>query len=220
MKNTELRRIYKLIRKISMDLNHKIIDAYEKNDDLYYAAEVLGYLDEESKSIVFEDDSSVEYLFDYLIYEFNKKRTKLIDRFYNDKNIRDSLTPIEIEILESYHNSKFSFFEIHDLRRSESQVILMDLLDCDNYVKIFDIGLSKSISEPFLMFARVISIDDFKYLSGIVLPFKIEYKNKILNSISMLKLKKNKVLNSTDLFILANKLNKEFGTQFKSKAVK
>ena len=207
------------IRKVGMALNNKIISAYEIKDDLRYAADLLGFWDENNQIMILEDESFSDFLFEYLIFEFNKKRVRLLDRFYNDKINRNNLTSNEIEILEGYYYSNLSFFEIYDWDISKSEVILIDLLDYDNYIRIKDVGLSKSIFEPFLLFARIIPIGDINILTGTAFPFKIELKNKILNMISMLKLKKNKVLNSTDLFILANQLYKEFGIPFATEEV-
>jgi len=199
---------YKKIRNVGIDLAYKILN-YDKDgrNEIIYAGKILDFWN--GQAMQFESDDESDVLMDFLIYERNKKGTKLIDKFCDSDF---ELNGIEEEILKGMVNYHSSIFEIRDIDQDNCILIIIDLLDNNHReFKLIDIGFSQSARIGLVFFTRLIPIGDINMTSGVSFGFDFSIKDKILNEISFSKLKLKRKLNSTELFIIVHKKSKQYG---------
>lgn len=201
---------YKKIRNIGKDLAYKILNSGNNSrNDMIYAGKVLGLWDGQVMNFDSEEESDI--LMDFLLYERSKNRKKLIDKFYDSNVI---LTDEEEEVLESMVNYHSSLFEIISINIEQCFLTVIDLLDKNKTeYKIMDIGFSQTAVTGIVFYSRLLPVRKLFMTSGVSFGFDKSMKNKILSDISFSKLKRNKKLNSTDLFVLAHKRNKLYGSE-------
>ncbi len=80
-------------------------------------------------------------------------------------------------------------------------------------ITMFDIGISSTGIEGFMFYTRLIPIQDVYISSGVSFAFQAEVKERLLDDISFLRLKKRRKLSSADLFILTYKKSKIYGVE-------
>ncbi len=193
---------YLNIRETGKKLALKILE-YNKDSKnaMIYAGKLLDFWNGEF--MVFDRDEDTDILMDFLIFEKNKQGQRLINLFY-DSDIE--LSDLEEEILEGQVDYYSSLFEILTIDISNCTIILKDLLNTGNPdFTLMDIALSQTGRTGLLIYTRLIPIREINMTSGVSFVFEPKVKEKILNDISLERFKKRRKLNSTDLFILANK---------------
>lgn len=199
---------YLKIRETGKNLAYKILNFNKDGKNaLLYAGKLLDFWD--GKAMVFDKEEESDVLMDFLIYEKNKYGQKLIDLFYDSDF---ELTDLEEEIAEGQVNYHSSLFEILKIDKSNSTLILMDVLNKEiaDFILI-DMGLSKTSKPGLLIYTRLIPIRKMNMTSGVSFGFESRFKERILSDISLERLKKRRNLNSGELYILMHKKSKQYG---------
>lgn len=88
---------------------------------------------------------------------------------------------IEKEIINAHLLSYTSLFEVADIFEEESNILLKDLLDKGNKLKLMDIGFSMMASKGLLIFIRILPFEEFNTTSGISFVFENKLKNRLIN---------------------------------------
>jgi len=199
---------YLKIRETGKNLAYKILN-FDKDgkNAMLYAGTLLDFWN--GKAMVFDKEEETDVLMDFLIYEKNKHGQKLIDQFYDSDF---ELTDLEEEIAEGQVNYHCSLFEIVKIDKSNSTLILKDLLNNDmaDFI-LMDMGLSQTGKTGLLIYTRLIPIREMNMTSGVSFGFESRFKERILNDISLERLKKHRKLDSTELYILMHKKSKQYG---------
>ncbi len=166
---------YQEWRKSGMELNDKLLYSLSK-DDLKIAARAVGVL--KRNSFEFSGEMEQSLFFDFAINDcFNKDNENCVAR-YLENNIGD-LTREEEKILNALLQAKPSLYEIVDIDTNNSTLKLVDLLNNGVELNITDIKLSESgFLTGFLVYTRVVCIDDIAMTSGA--PFIFAGKHKAL----------------------------------------
>ena len=199
---------YKHYRKLQQKLGNMLAKEISKND-LMKAAKMLGIL--KNDFIILEDNGDSEIFQDFVMHDlYDKNGSNAFSRCL-ERNV-NKLTEDEIKILNSSLNSRCSLFSVREVNRKDSTIELVDLLEDTKDIKIIDIGLSSNhIIKSFMIYTRILSIDNMNMTSGAPMLFE----NKTFNDLeqeykkNLKKIKeKNKQIKNTIVFF---KIRKKIG---------
>lgn len=202
---------YRAIRASGKELGSEIFNyAVDSNkNDLISAAKLLGFWD--GKMMVFDSDSDMETLMDFMVFE---KPTQNAHAFKRFQMSNPELNALQQENMDGILNNYSSLFEVKSVDSIGNILILEDILDASRkeYL-LMDIGLSKTARLGLILYNRLIPIRDINMTSGVSFIFDNAYKDKLLSSISLAAFKKRRKLTSTEMFILMHEKNRQFGIE-------
>lgn len=200
---------YRAIREAGTELSRKIFK-YSVDDnkhEIISSAKLLGFWN--GKMIVFGTDSDSETLMDFMVFEKSTQNVPAYIRFHRSNPELDDL---QQENMNGIHNFHSSLFEVISVDPIGNTAVLEDLLDASRKeYQLMDIGMSKTATTGFVLFTRLIPIRDVNMTSGVSFLFERIYKDKLLSAISLAAFKKRRKLTSTELYILMNEKNKQYG---------
>jgi hypothetical protein len=197
---------YKEYRKVSKELNHKIMDKCLDPDVFKKSARLLGAA--RGDILVLDTEDEMNILMDFALREYraNKKTTVEI---YQEKIGGEN--EIEKEILDAFISSYTSLFKIISISKTEKSLTLEDRLNQKENIKIIDRTLSKSAEPGVLVFIRIVPFKDFNMSAGILFAFYGELEKDILKKYKMLSKKLNSNSKSVRRFVAFYKLSKTDG---------
>lgn len=196
---------YKSYRKIQVALHLKILDSCVSGDDFKKGAAILGII--VNNRIVIESDTEKDALYDFNIYgNIRNGRNALSE--YIDKHA--AANKGEEEILTAMKCSDALLYEITDTMK-DGVVILKDIFNKLDNIKLVDIGLSKSINPNVLLFTRLLHFDEFSMTSGLGFVFLKNHEDYLIKRSRKMIKKIKSGDDSTDRFISFFLLNRSDG---------
>ncbi len=157
---------YKLCRKIGMRLNSKIIHACVDRNAMHESGRMLEILN--GDVLIFENEEEANVLMDFAMNEI-KANNKNIVEFYKEKF--GGSDEIEKEIMDALLSSYTSLFKIVSISEDESIIVLDDILNKKQGIKLTDISFSKTAIPGLLIFFRLVPFKDFNMTSGVSFSF-------------------------------------------------
>lgn len=165
---------YKQYRKVGMQLNGKIIESAD-SDLFIRAAGLLNML--KGNTVVFEEEYEQDVLMDFIINERLNEDKSLVQTFLQTHRLKND---IENEILNAIISSYTSLFRIKSICRDEKLIILEDILNAGDEVKLTDISFSETASLEMLLFTRIVPFENLCITSGISFPFPADQEGYLL----------------------------------------
>ncbi|HZK94803.1 MAG TPA: hypothetical protein VFC67_11390 [Prolixibacteraceae bacterium] len=207
MKLTDYRAIREAGKKIGGDILKYAVESNKQ--ELITAAKLLGFWN--GKMMVFDAESDSETLMDFMVFE---KITSNFPAYKRFQMSNPKLDDLQQENMNGILNNYPSLFEIKSIDSIGNILILEDLLDANRKeYMLMDIGMSKTASIGFILYARLIPIRDINMTSGVSFGFEKIYKDKLLSAISLAAFKKRRKLTSAETFILMHEKNRQFGLE-------
>lgn len=198
---------YKTYRKVGMNLNHKMMDKCLDRDTLNKSAKLLGII--QKGKIVFDNEDETSVLMDFALNDYRFVNKTVVEKYsekYGWKNTREK------NIFNALSNSYTSLFKITSISRSNNTLILKDILNKENDIKLIDIAFSNTISHSnYLLFTRILPFRDFNMTSGVSFIFRPNMENYLIKQYNK---KNNKIKsNNEDIrrFVTFCKLHKKHG---------
>lgn len=197
---------YKEYRKIQTNLHSKILDKCVSPDDIYRTAELLGIL--KNNTIIIEADYENDAVYDFNVYEKIKDGKNSVSQYIE---LGEETIAQEDELLSVMVKTDTSLYEVVQCEKEKGLIILKDVLS-DSYetFMVRDIGLS-TISKNFLVFTRLIHLDEFSMTSGLGFLFRENHKQYLLKRSKKLMKKVNSGDPSIDRFLAFFQLNRSDG---------
>ncbi len=206
---------YNLYRKTGMEMNHKIIDACLERDALTKSGKLFGIL--EGNTLIFSSDDETSVLFDFALHEYRKNEKNAVEA-YKEKIGWQNET--EREIIDAYLSSYTSLFRISSIIEKESQLILENLLNKKDVIRLIDISFSKTARAGLLLFTRIIPFGDFNMTSGAAFAFDGCLEEYLLRKYKKISKKIESKDEALKRFVSFFKLNETDGLEVWYKAVK
>jgi hypothetical protein len=177
-------------------------------DVLIKSARLLGIA--RGETLIFESEEETNVLMDFALhdYRFNKQNTIEI---YREKI--GSENEVEKEILDAFISSYTSLFKIISISEDENSLILSDLLNEKDNIKLIDIALSITATPGLLVFIRLIPFKDFNMSTGISFAFPSNSENYLLRRYKILSKKVKSGSDSIRRFVSFYKLSKTQGIE-------
>jgi len=198
---------YKKYRRIGMKLNHKIMDKCLDRDTLKKSAKLLGII--QKGTFVFDNEDETSVLMDFALNDYRFINKNVVERYREKFGWKNE---IEKNIIDALSTSYTSLFTITSISRLENTLILSDLLNKKNDIKLIDIAFSNTIAHSgYLLFIRLLPFKDFNMTSGIAFVFPPYKENHLIQEY---KKKSKKIKSDNDAikrFIAFYKLNKTHG---------
>ncbi len=152
-----LMRKYKTYRKIGRKLNHKIIDVCLDRDILMRSARLLGIA--QGDSFVFDSEEETSVLMDFVLNEYRVNNKNAIEIYQEKVGWQNE---IEKDILDALLSSYTSLFKVTSISKAENMLLLNDILNKKDNIKLIDIAFSKTAVHGLLLFIRF--QHDFRYI--------------------------------------------------------
>jgi len=198
---------YKKYRKVGMKLNHRIMDKCLDRDTLRKSAKLLGII--QKGTFVFDNEDETSVLMDFALNDYRFINKNVVERYREKFGWKNE---IEKDIFDALSASYTSLFNITSISRLENTLILSDLLNKKDDIKLIDIAFSNTIIHSgYLLFTRLLPFKDFNMTSGVTFVFPPYKENHLIREYKK-KTKKIKSDNDTiKRFIAFYKLNKTLG---------
>jgi hypothetical protein len=199
---------YKLFRKASKELNHKIMKKSLDRDVLMKSARLLGIA--HGDILVFDSEDETSVLMDFALNDYplgNKNTVEIYREKIGWQN------EVEKEILDALLSSYTSLFNVVSILEAENALYLKDLLNKKDNIKLIDISFSKTAIPGLLLFIRLVPFKDFCATSGISFVFPGSLEMYLLRRYKKLIKKIISDSDSVKRFVSFFKLNKIDGME-------
>jgi hypothetical protein len=206
---------YKKFRKIQVDLHMKILEEFVSGEDIKNSAKIVGIFNQ--NKIMIESDAEKDALYDFNIYENIREGRSALSE-YIDKY--EPSNEEEVEIFQGMKQSETMLYEIADINKENSVVMLKSLFDNNQVVQIVDIGLSNSFKTGMLLFSRLIHLNGFSMTSGLGYGFSENHKDYIINRNRKMIKKIKSGDDSVDRFVAFFHMNRSDGVNRLLESVK
>ncbi len=199
---------YKEYRKIGKELNNKIINTSLDRDVFMKAARLLGIA--RGETLIFESEDETSVLMDFALHDYRTNKQNTIE-IYREKIGGEN--EIEKEILDAFISSYTSLFKIISISEAENSLILNDLLNKKDNIKLIDIALSQTAVPGLLVFIRLVPFKDFNMAAGSSLAFPADSEKYILKRYKILSRKVKASNDAIKRFVSFYKLSKTDGIE-------
>jgi len=199
---------YKTYRKIGKELIHKIMSACLECDVLMKSARLLGIA--RGDVLVFDSEGETNVLIDFTLNEYRVNNKNTIEIYREKIGWQNE---IEKEMLNALLSSYTSLFKITSIFEAENTLLLNDILNKKDNIKLIDIGFSKTAIPGLLLFIRLVSFKDFNMTSGVSFVFHGDLEEYLLRRYKKLSKKVKSDSDSIKRFISFFRLNKTNGIE-------
>ena len=199
---------YETYRKIGMELNHKIIDTCLDRDVLMKSARLLGIV--RGGTLIFDSEDETSVLMDFALNEYRVNNKKTIEIYREKIGWQNE---IEKDILDALLSSYTSLFKVTSISEAENTLLLNDILNKKDNIKLIDIAFSKTAILGLLLFIRLIPFKDFNMTSGVSFVFPGDLEEYLLRRYKKLSKKVKSDSDSIKRFISFFRLNKIDGIE-------
>ncbi len=199
---------YKTYRKVGKELNHKIMDSCLDRDVLEKSARLLGII--RGGTLIFDSEDETSVLMDFALNEYRVDNKNIIE-IYRDKIGWQN--EIEKDILDALLSSYTSLFKVTSISEVENTLILTDILNKRDNIKLIDIAFSKTAATGLLLFIRLVQFKDFNMTSGVSFIFPGGSEEYLIRRYKKLSKKITSDSNSIKRFVSFFKLNKTDGME-------
>jgi len=199
---------YKTYRKTAKELNHKIMDSCLEHDVLMESARLLGIVREDT--LIFDSEDETSVLMDFALNEYKVNNKNTIEIYREKIGWQNE---IEKEISDALLSSYTSLFKVASITEAENTILLNDILNKKDDIKLIDIAFSESAVPGLLLFIRLVPFKDFNMTSGVSFVFHGELENYLLRKYKKLSKKVKSDSDSIKRFIAFFRLNKTDGIE-------
>lgn len=199
---------YKTYRQIGRELNHKIMNTCLDRDVVMKSARLLGIA--RGDTLIFDSEEETSVLMDFALHEYKVNNQNTIE-IYREKMGWEN--EVEKEILDALISSSTSLFKIVLVSKVENSLVLNDLLNKKDDIKIIDIAFSETAIPELLLFIRLVPFKDFNMTSGASFVFSGDLEKHLLTRYKTLCKKVKSDSDSIKRFVSFFKLNKTDGME-------
>lgn len=171
------RDTYHQYRNVGQDLNTDIFNAELDHDEIMDSAAVLG-IDTDGNEMHYDDEEQAVTHMDFALNDYRIDGQTAVER-YRDARAWDS--EVERDILDHLVQAETSLFKLTSVDPKESQLVLTDLLNGEEGIKLTDINYSKSATPGILLFCRLVPYEQFNMTSGVSMPFPGQVEEHLLS---------------------------------------
>ena len=200
---------YKMYRKANTELNHKVMESCLESDVMMKSAKLLGIA--RGDTLVLDSMDETNVLMDFALNEYKTEGKNAIEIYRETANYNE----VERDILNALLSSYTSLFEVISVSKAENLLVLNDLMNRRENIKLRDIALSESAIPGLLLFIRLVSFTDFNMTSGILFAFAPNLKGYLHRKHKKLSKKIEADSDSMKRFISFFKLSKTDGLEVK-----
>lgn len=117
---------------------------------------------------VFSSEEEINVLADFALNEYRINKKNAVEIYREKIGGKNNL---EKKILEALLSSYTSLFKVVSVSERESTLVLKDLLNQKESIKLIDINFSKTATPGLLIFTRLVPFEEFNMTSGLIFVF-------------------------------------------------
>lgn len=208
----ELVRRYKNYREVGRELHEKILQTSLDRAVLKKAARLLGIA--RGDTLIMENEDELSNLMDFALHDYKVNNKNIIEIYKEEAN---SLNETEKEVLDALLLSYTSLFKVVSISKKENLLLLSDLLNKKDNVKLIDITFSKHAVPGLLVFIRLVPFKDFNMTSGAVFAFPGNLEDYIIKNYKKLSKKIPSDNEATKRYVSFFKLSRTHGIEVRYK---
>ncbi len=199
---------YKTYRKIGMKLIHKIMDSCLDREVLDNSGRLLGIV--RGDTFIFDSEDETSVLMDFALNEYRVDNRNTIEIYREKMGWQNE---IEEDILDALLLSYTSLFKITSISKAENTLLLNDILNKRDNIKLIDIASSKTADPGLLLFIRLVPFEDFNMTSGVSFVFPGDLEEYLLRRYKKLSKKVKSDSEAIKRFVSFFRLNKTNGIE-------
>jgi hypothetical protein len=199
---------YKKYRNEAKKLSEVILAKYTDDQSLETITRLMGV--RHGKSIIVESDEELNFLMDFSLYEYRVDGKNFLERYQLSN---PELSQNETKIIAAKLLAYTSLFKIIDTDPSSATILLSDLLNNGQEVKMMDINLSLTAILGDSMFTRLVPFADINMSSGMFCVFPQSYERALLKEYKSKMKKVKSDIESQQRFMAFYKLNRTKGIE-------
>jgi hypothetical protein len=158
----ELKNLYEQYRNGQLTfINEKIIPSLD-NEVIMDSAIALDMIDKKGK-IIYEDESSINYLLDFAIYEHKIEGKNIIERYVENHEPENA---IEEVVISTLLKSFTSLFRVVNISPTKNMIFLKDTFNQIKNLRLIDVASSQTLDTSTLVFARILPFPELNMTSG------------------------------------------------------
>ncbi len=138
------------------------------------------------------------------------KESPLVKKYKKYRDVGESINHQTLETCRMLH-AHTSLFRIESIRQAENTLILSDLLTEQEPIRLIDISLSQTAAPDYLLFLRLIPLDDFTMSAGFGFVFPPGKEKFLLRQQKILMRKVQSEDTAVRRFVAFFKLNQRVG---------
>lgn len=167
---------YRQYREVGQELNTKILSECTDREAILGSARLLG-IERDGDAILYDVQADMTVHYEFLLNEYRQNGQTAVEKYY-DQERWDSA--IERTILEALLEAEISLFKITAIDDTDKHLIVTDLLNDNNEIRVTDVNLSDTAEPGVLLFFRLVPYDEFKMTSGVSFPFAEDEEDRLL----------------------------------------
>lgn len=172
----DLKDKYISYRKRLVEIHMQILNEFVSGEDYLRSASILGILNKNNK-VTIESTSENDALYDFNIYGNIRSGSNALSEYiskYPPSNKEDE------ELLIGMKTSDVGLYEIADHNQENGIIMLRDIMNNSEPIKLIDIGMSENLNPNIFLFTRLIRLDEFSMTSGLTFAFSIDHRNYLI----------------------------------------
>ncbi len=199
---------YKEYRNKAKKLSEVILAKYNDSQSLEIVTRLMGI--RHGKSIIVDSDEEINFIMDFSLYEYRVDGKNFLERYQSSN---PELNQNETKIITAKLLAYTSLFKIIDTNPTSATILLSDLLNNEQEVKLMDINLSLTAVSENLLFTRLVPFKDINMSSGMFCAFPQSYERALLKEYKSKMKKVKSDIESQQRLIAFYKLSKTKGLE-------
>ncbi len=208
----ELIKKYKNHRDVGRGLHEKIMHASLNREVLIKAAKLLGIA--RGDTLILEKEEELGTLMDFALHDYKVNKKNIIE-IYKEK--ASPLNETEKEVLDALLLSYTSLFKIVSISKKENSLLLSDLLNKKDGIRLIDIAFSEHAVLGLLLFTRLVPFEDFNVTTGAVMAFPGKLEDYIIKKFTKMSRKVPSADEAVKRYVTFFKLSKTHGIEVRYK---
>ncbi len=184
------------------------MDACLERDVLMKSARLLGIA--RGDVLLFDTEDETSVLMDFALNDVKVKNKNIIEIYREKIGWKNT---VEKKILDARRSSYTSLFRIKSISEENCTLVVSDILNKKDNIKLIDIAFSQTGVPGLLLFFRLVPFKDFNMTSGVSFVFPGDSERDLLMRYKKLRKKKKSEDESIRRFISFFKLNKKYGLE-------
>lgn len=184
------------------------MDSCLDRDVLMRSARLLGVA--RGDTFVFDSEDETSVLMDFALNEYRVNNKNTIEIYREKIGWQNE---VEKDILHALLSSYTSLFKVASISEAENTLLLNDILNKKDNMKIIDIAFSKTAIPGLLLFIRLIPFKNFNMTSGVSFVFSGDLEEYLLRRYKKLSKKVKSASDSIKRFVSFYKLSKTSGIE-------
>jgi hypothetical protein len=165
---------------------------------------MLGF-ENDGTNVILHYDTDIMYLYDYAFFEYSFDGKKLIELYDEEMHHKTEMDEV---IVKACRSSYISLFRIVNSSREKDLIFIKDVIENRKNERVVSHEMARQNNLDVLIFARILSFDTFKAVSGMIATFDTNKELTLINGLVKSKKDFKEANKEWSMFIYLYTMNK------------